>query len=195
MYILRAIILSSYNYRHFLNRQWLEYWWTVVPICIVIGLWFPSIANLYRMDELKHPDWNVKAIGNQWYWRYEVEFRDDAYVEVQSYLQNGDGLENGEGYRLLDVDWRLVAPAQTQMTVYVSSADVLHSFALPGLLLKADAIPGRINQIPIKVRYSCVIYGQCSEICGVNHSFIPIVVEFIPLAAFLFHQEECLARV
>lgn len=95
------------------------------------------------------------------------------------------GEEDTKGYRLLDVDWRIIAPANTQMTIYVRRTDVLHSFALPAAFVKADAIPGRINQIPLKVNQCCIVYGQCSEICGVNHSFIPIVIEFIPLDYFV----------
>lgn len=85
-----------------------------------------------------------------------------------------------EGYRLLDVDQRMVAPSNVQLTCFVSRTDVLHSFAIPSALLKVDAIPGRINSLPIIISEACVLYGQCSEICGVNHRFIPIVVEFIP---------------
>ena len=93
------------------------------------------------------------------------------------------------GYRLLDVDWRIVAPSLTQITIYVTRTDVLHSFALPAATLKVDAIPGRINQIPVKVDQCAVLYGQCSEICGVNHSFMPIVIEFVPPIVFVQYIE------
>lgn len=104
-------------------------------------------------------------------------------IVVDSYIDNQAGFQSG--YRLLDVDWRLVAPRNTQISCYVISSDVLHSFALPRLMLKVDAVPGRINVLPIKVDQRCILYGQCSEICGINHRFMPIVVEFVPIDVFM----------
>nr|AFR45256.1 cytochrome c oxidase subunit II [Mytilus californianus] len=194
-----VVMMSRYSYRHFLNRQRLEFWWTVVPMLILVGLWFPSMVNLYYMEEVKSARWNFKAIGKQWYWSYEFCRKDlnsvESYhlgiakyitcVSIDSYMENPDETIAKHGYRLLDVDNRMVAPADVQMTVYVSSADVLHSFALPKLLLKVDAIPGRINRLPMRVSQCAILYGQCSEICGVNHSFMPIVIEFVPTFHFL----------
>lgn len=137
------------------------------------------------MNAVKKPLWSFKAIGSQWYWNYEFNLKDDTIFEFQSYIIPNVGEGEVKGYRLLDVDWRIIAPAQTQITIYVRRTDVLHSFALPQAYVKADAIPGRINRVPLKVNQCCILYGQCSEICGVNHAFIPIVVEFIPMNVFL----------
>lgn len=176
---------NNFLYRHFKRRQRLEYWWTILPIVLLAGLWYPSIKNLYIMDCIKKPIWSFKAIGRQWYWSYEFNLKDNKIFEFRSYIIPNVGSSGQLGYRLLDVDWRIVAPAKTQITIYVRRTDVIHSFALPSAFVKADAIPGRINQIPLKVNQCCIIYGQCSEICGVNHSFIPIVIEFIPINYFV----------
>nr|YP_009681500.1 cytochrome c oxidase subunit II [Gregariella coralliophaga]QDO71898.1 cytochrome c oxidase subunit II [Gregariella coralliophaga] len=196
LYMGTVVLVSKATYRYFLNRQRLEFWWTLIPMILLTGLWFPSMKNLYVVDEVKTPRWNFKAVGKQWYWSYEFcpsvhpikkvsSDSSDWTRIIDSYMMSkGEVMEN-KGYRLLDVDNRMVAPAGVQMTCYVTSSDVLHSFALPKLLLKVDAIPGRINRLPMKVSQSCVLYGQCSEICGVNHSFMPIVIEFIPEKYFV----------
>lgn len=196
LYIGCVILSSNVSYRHFLNRQRLEFWWTLIPIILLTGLWFPSIKNLYVVDEVKTPRWNFKAVGKQWYWSYEFcprvhpvkDIKGDSREWVRiidSYIERKRDVIENKGYRLLDVDNRIVAPANVQITCYVTSSDVLHSFSLPKLLLKVDAIPGRINRLPIKVSQRCILYGQCSEICGVNHSFMPIVIEFIPEKYFV----------
>lgn len=183
LYMGVAIINHSYSYRNFKNRQALEYAWTAMPTFLLAMLWCPSILNLYRIDDLKDPVWSFKAVGKQWYWTYEVSIKDGESIVIDSYIDREAGLE--AGYRLLDVDWRLVAPANAQISCYVTRGDVLHSFALPAALLKVDAIPGRINVLPMKISQSCIMYGQCSEICGINHSFIPIVIEFVPIDVFI----------
>ena len=184
-YIGVVILFNNFSYRSFKNRQRLEFWWTVIPVFLLLSLWCPSILNLYRIEDVKSPFWTFKAVGKQWYWSYEVGLIDGDILVIDSYIDREASLEAGRGYRLLDVDCRLVAPADVQISCYVSRRDVLHSFALPRILLKVDAIPGRINVLPLKVDQSCVIYGQCSEICGINHRFMPIVIEFVPVYAFL----------
>nr|AAQ63683.1 cytochrome c oxidase subunit II [Mytilus galloprovincialis] len=196
MYMGCVILFTKRFYRHFLNRQRLEFWWTVVPMLLLTVLWFPSMINLYHMEEVKRPRWNFKAIGKQWYWSYEFcrnldtpslnkSAEEISCYTIDSYMENPQETFMKSGYRLLDVDNRMVAPAGVQMTAFVSSSDVLHSFALPKLLIKVDAIPGRINRLPMKASQCSIIYGQCSEICGVNHSFMPIVIEFIPEKYFV----------
>nr|UNJ78594.1 cytochrome c oxidase subunit II [Perna perna]UVH65879.1 cytochrome c oxidase subunit II [Perna perna]UVH65892.1 cytochrome c oxidase subunit II [Perna perna]UVH65905.1 cytochrome c oxidase subunit II [Perna perna]WRV01103.1 cytochrome c oxidase subunit II [Perna perna] len=185
LYMGTMIMNHSYSYRNFKNRQMLEYVWTAMPTFLLAMLWCPSILNLYRMEDLKDPVWSFKAVGKQWYWTYEVNLKDGETMVIDSYMDRDSGVELESGYRLLDVDWRLVAPADAQISCYVTSSDVIHSFALPGALLKADAIPGRINVLPMKISQSCILYGQCSEICGINHSFMPIVIEFVPVDVFM----------
>nr|YP_214760.1 cytochrome c oxidase subunit II [Mytilus galloprovincialis]AAR31733.1 cytochrome c oxidase subunit II [Mytilus galloprovincialis] len=200
MYMGCVILFTKFSYRHFLNRQRLEFWWTIVPMLMLVGLWFPSMINLYYMEEVKRPRWNFKAIGKQWYWSYEFCRNLDtpsssesaesiSCYTIDSYMEDQQETFSKGGYRLLDVDNRMVAPADVQMTAFVSSSDVLHSFALPKLLIKVDAIPGRINRLPMKASQCSIIYGQCSEICGVNPSFMPIVIEFIPEKYFVMWLE------
>lgn len=182
---LYIVFWRNYFYRHLKGWRRLEYWWTIVPIILLRILWFPSIRNLYRISWLMYPLFSFKAIGRQWYWSYEFDLHQGEIYEFQSYIIPDSHEAPYKGYRLLDVDWRIVAPAKTQITIYVRRTDVIHSFALPRAFIKADGIPGRINQVPLKINQCCILYGQCSEICGVNHSFIPIVIEFIPINIFL----------
>nr|YP_010408181.1 cytochrome c oxidase subunit II [Brachidontes pharaonis]URF22680.1 cytochrome c oxidase subunit II [Brachidontes pharaonis] len=173
---------SVYKYRSYKKSELLEWVWTVIPMIILGVLWFPSASNLYLMNHVDEPKWSFKAIGHQWYWSYEFLSKDHEQLSIDSYLASSS--EETGSYRLLDVDQRMVAPAKTQIRLLVGSVDVLHSFALPALMLKVDAIPGRMNQLPFSAHRAGVVYGQCSEICGVNHSFMPIVVEFIPMKEF-----------
>nr|AXP84539.1 cytochrome c oxidase subunit II [Perumytilus purpuratus]AXP84553.1 cytochrome c oxidase subunit II [Perumytilus purpuratus] len=183
MYFLFRINTSYFKYRSLKHREVLEWIWTIVPMVILAVLWVPSVRNLYLMNHIGEPKWSFKAVGHQWYWTYEFTNKKYDQVVLESYMDNLDSDEFK--YRLLDVDQRMVAPVNTQMRVLVSSVDVLHSFALPSCMLKIDAIPGRMTQTPLLIDKSGVCYGQCSELCGVNHSFMPIVVEFIPMDVFL----------
>lgn len=146
--------------------------WTVVPIVILIFLALPSLRLLYLLDEVKTPDLTVKVVGSQWYWRYE--YSDFPGLEFDSYIVRG-----GEPHlpRLLEVDNRLTLPQGLQLRFVITATDVIHSWTVPTLGVKADAVPGRLNQIRAKLALSGLFYGQCSEICGANHRFIPIVVE------------------
>nr|YP_003934513.1 cytochrome c oxidase subunit II [Arcuatula senhousia]ACY00226.1 cytochrome c oxidase subunit II [Arcuatula senhousia] len=179
------LVCGSLKYRHHTQWERLEYGWTVLPVILLGFLWGPSMKNLYHMDDVKIPEWNFKSVASQWYWNYEFHLLNQQDFEFQSYMSSESGSNfSTKGYRLLDVDWRMVVPSWTQINIYVTSSDVLHSFAIPSLLLKVDAIPGRINQLPCLFKIPGVFYGQCSEICGVNHTFMPIVVEAVPSKVF-----------
>ena len=115
-----------------------------------------------------------KAIGHQWYWSYE--YSDFPYISYDSFMLPTKLLKNGE-FRLLEVDNRLIVPINTEIRLLVTASDVIHAWTIPALRIKADAIPGRLNQLTFTLRRTGVFYGQCSEICGANHSFIPIVLE------------------
>jgi len=156
--------------------------WTVLPGIILILLAIPSLKLLYSLDFLifeYEPIITVKIIGHQWYWSYEyVVFSDTNYLEFDlvnfdSYLVPEDEL-NPNGLRLLEVDNPLVIPANSYIRFLVTSADVLHSWAIPSLGIKVDAVPGRLNQMFTFIKRPGDFYGQCSEICGVNHGFMPI---------------------
>lgn len=160
----------------------IEILWTIFPSIILMFIAIPSFALLYSMDEVVvDPAITIKAIGHQWYWTYEYSdynSSDEQSLTFDSYMIPEDDLELGQ-LRLLEVDNRVVVPDKTHIRIIVTSADVLHSWAVPSLGVKCDAVPGRLNQISILVQREGVYYGQCSEICGTNHAFMPIVVEAV----------------
>lgn len=152
--------------------------WTILPIVVLIFLVYPSIYLLYLIDERRVEFLcTLKVIGHQWYWSYKIDglFR----LDIDSYI------DADRNVRLLDVDNRVVVPAQEHIRALITSSDVLHSWALPSLGVKIDAIPGRLNQFVFIIMLNSIIHGQCREICGVNHSFIPIVLEAVSLQDLL----------
>nr|YP_003289005.1 cytochrome c oxidase subunit II [Causus defilippii]ACY09598.1 cytochrome c oxidase subunit II [Causus defilippii] len=159
----------------------LEAAWTTAPIMILILTALPSVRSLYLMEEVFDPYLTIKATGHQWYWNYE--YSDEAHISFDSYMLQPQNLQEGSP-RLLEVDNRMVMPAGLQTRIVVTAEDVLHSWAIPSLGVKVDAVPGRLNQIPLATSRTGVFFGQCSEICGANHSFMPIAVEAIPLPFF-----------
>nr|WIM50737.1 cytochrome c oxidase subunit II [Conus ventricosus]WIM50789.1 cytochrome c oxidase subunit II [Conus ventricosus] len=177
-----SLMLSKYTCRSLVEGQEIETIWTIVPAIILVFLALPSLRLLYLLDEISDCSLTVKSIGHQWYWSYE--YSDFSNIEFDSYMIPTDELEVGD-FRLLEVDHRVVLPTQTDIRVLVTSADVIHSWTVPSLGVKVDAIPGRLNQLGFFIKHPGVFYGQCSEICGANHSFMPIVVEAIPLANFM----------
>ena len=181
-YAALSLILNTYTCRSLVEGQEIETIWTVIPAIILVFLALPSLRLLYLLDEVGDCSLTVKSIGHQWYWSYE--YSDFLNIEFDSYMIPTNELESGD-FRLLEVDHRVVLPTQTDIRVLVTSADVIHSWTVPSLGIKADAVPGRLNQLRFYVKYPGVFYGQCSEICGANHSFIPIVVEAVPLKNFM----------
>lgn len=180
-YGLASLVVSSKTNRFFLEGQELETIWTIVPAIILVFIALPSLQLLYLMDEIKDPFLTIKAIGHQWYWRYE--YTDYKELEFDSYMVPTTDITLGKP-RLLEVDNRLVVPMQNPIRVLISSADVLHSWAVPSLGVKMDAVPGRLNQATFFAARTGLFYGQCSEICGANHRFMPIVVEAVPFNNF-----------
>nr|AGV54365.1 cytochrome c oxidase subunit 2 [Phaseolus vulgaris] len=160
----------------------IEILWTIFPSIILMFIAIPSFTLLYSMDDVVvDPAITIKAIGHQWYWSYEYSDynnTDEQSLAFDSYMIPEDDLELGQ-LRLLEVDNRVVVPAKTHLRVLITSADVLHSWAVPSLGVKCDAVPGRLNQISTFIQREGVYYGQCSEICGTNHAFMPIVVEAV----------------
>jgi cytochrome c oxidase subunit 2 len=165
----------------------LEIIWTVMPAIILLIIAIPSFSLLYAMDEVISPAITIKTLGHQWYWSYEYsdyanEF--DESIAFDSYMTPEEDLNFGQ-LRLLEVDNHLVVPINTHIRIIVSAADVLHSWAVPSLGIKCDAIPGRLNQTSMFIKREGLYYGQCSEICGINHGFMPIVVEAISLPNYI----------
>ena len=177
LYIISLILTTKLTHTSTIDAQEVETIWTILPAIILILIALPSLRILYIIDEINNPSLTVKTIGHQWYWSYEYTDYED--LSFDSYIIPTSELKPGE-LRLLEVDNRVVLPIE----MLVSSEDVLHSWAVPSLGLKTDAIPGRLNQTTLISSRPGLYYGQCSEICGSNHSFIPIVLELVPLKYF-----------
>nr|YP_009136671.1 cytochrome c oxidase subunit II [Melibe leonina]AKE07276.1 cytochrome c oxidase subunit II [Melibe leonina] len=175
-------LLNSLTSRTVLEAQMLETFWTILPALLLVWLALPSLSLLYLLDEHSSTGLILKSTGHQWYWSYEIPLCESGSFD--SYMVPEGDLEEGE-YRLLEVDNRAVVPYQMETTVITTSADVLHAWALPAMGVKMDAVPGRLNSFSMFVEKPGVYYGQCSEICGANHSFMPIVVEAVDLKDFI----------
>jgi len=161
------------------HGTFLEIVWTVVPSLILLVLAYPSFALLYSMDELVSPSVTLKITGNQWYWSYEYSdysTNEDNSIAFDSYMIPEDDLIKG-ALRLLEVDNRVVLPIETHIRLLITGRDVIHSWAVPSLGVKCDGIPGRLNQTSVFIDRPGVYHGQCSEICGAHHGYMPIVVE------------------
>uniref|UniRef100_A0AAU6PX71 Cytochrome c oxidase subunit 2 n=1 Tax=Macrophiothrix sp. TaxID=3135532 RepID=A0AAU6PX71_9ECHI len=183
--VLYALSLLAQNLPSFwklVEKQNIELWWTISPSFILIALAVPSIKLLYWIDEGVNPEVTVKTVGHQWYWSYE--FWDNSRIELDSYMINTEDLTISGLPRLLEVDNRLVLPIETNIRVVTHSTDVIHAWCVPTLGVKMDAVPGRLNQLFVEISRPGVYYGQCSEICGANHSFMPIVIEAVPQQLF-----------
>jgi cytochrome c oxidase subunit 2 len=163
----------------------IEIVWTIIPARILGFIAIPSFLLLYSMDEIINPAITLKAIGHQWYWSYELTDTEssDRRINFDSYMITEDSLKEGQ-LRLLEVDNGLILPILTHIRVLVTSADVLHCWAVPSLGVKIDAVPGRINQTSLFIKRPGVFHGQCSELCGVNHRFMPITIEGSDISTF-----------
>nr|QCS26629.1 cytochrome c oxidase subunit II [Pachyhynobius shangchengensis] len=181
LYIITIMMTTKLTNTNAMDAQEIEMVWTVMPAIILIVIALPSLRILYLMDEINDPYLTVKAIGHQWYWSYE--FTNYENLMFDSYMTPTQDLLPGQ-FRLLEVDNRMVVPMESPIRMLISAEDVLHSWAVPSMGIKTDAIPGRLNQTTFIASRPGVYYGQCSEICGANHSFMPIVVEATPLNYF-----------
>nr|ADB12906.1 cytochrome oxidase subunit II [Otiorhynchus crataegi]ADB12907.1 cytochrome oxidase subunit II [Otiorhynchus crataegi] len=180
--MLLSMIFNSFIHRFLLEGQLIELIWTILPAVILILIALPSLRILYIMDEVNNPMISIKSIGHQWYWTYE--YSDYKNLNFDSYMIPTKDL-NSFNFRLLEVDNRIIIPFMTQIRLIVTSADVIHSWTIPSLGMKIDGTPGRLNQINFSINRTGIFYGQCSEICGANHSFMPIVIESISPYFFL----------
>lgn len=181
-YLMLTLFFNSYTHRYLLEGQTIEVIWTILPAITLVFIALPSLRLLYLLDEVSDPSITLKAIGHQWYWSYE--YSDFLQVEFDSYIIPTRELEEGN-FRLLEVDNHTVLPMNTQIRVLITAADVLHSWAVPSLGVKVDGTPGRLNQTSFLMNRPGLFYGQCSEICGANHRFIPIVIERVPTNTFI----------
>jgi len=159
----------------------LEVVWTVVPVLILLVIAVPSFRLLYYMDRSENPEMTLQVTGYQWYWGYE--YPDQQIGEYASYMVPDDEL-GPDQLRLLSVDEPVVLPVDTDIQVLVTAGDVLHSFAIPAFGMKTDAIPGRMNETWVRIEDEGTYYGQCSEICGTGHAFMPIEIRAVSREAF-----------
>nr|YP_008994148.1 cytochrome c oxidase subunit II [Jaminaea angkorensis]AGJ71979.1 cytochrome c oxidase subunit II [Jaminaea angkorensis] len=193
LFVLGSTIVNFHSnkneivYKYANHGTLIELIWTITPALVLIAIAFPSFKLLYLMDEVISPSMTIKAVGHQWYWSYEYsDFinEDGESIEFDSYMVPETDLEDGM-LRLLDVDNRVVVPVDTHIRFIVTGQDVIHDFAVPSLGLKVDACPGRLNQSSVLIEREGVYYGQCSEICGVYHGFMPIAVEAVSPEKYL----------
>nr|ALO77650.1 cytochrome c oxidase subunit 2 [Anaspis sp. ANA01] len=174
--IMINLFFNSFTHRYLLEGQLIELIWTILPAITLIFIALPSLRLIYILDETNNPAISIKTVGHQWYWSYE--YSDFKNLEFDSYMIPNNEMSNFN-FRLLDVDNRVSIPFKTQVRMMITSADVIHSWTIPSLGVKIDATPGRLNQINFNSNRTGLFYGQCSEICGANHSFMPIVIESV----------------
>nr|YP_009232538.1 cytochrome c oxidase subunit II [Zebrias crossolepis]AID59814.1 cytochrome c oxidase subunit II [Zebrias crossolepis]AMA34326.1 cytochrome c oxidase subunit II [Zebrias crossolepis] len=181
LYVIIAMVTAKFTDKRILDSQVIEIIWTILPAITLISVALPSLRILYLMDELNTPHLTIKTVAHQWFWSYEyTDYEDLAY---NSYMIPVAELYPGQ-FRLLEADARMVIPVGIPIRVLVTSEDVLHSWAVPALALKVDAVPGRLNQATFTAPCPGIFYGQCSEICGANHGYMPIVIEAVPTEDF-----------
>nr|YP_010727923.1 cytochrome c oxidase subunit II [Bothrogonia lata]WDZ68104.1 cytochrome c oxidase subunit II [Bothrogonia lata]WRQ18434.1 cytochrome c oxidase subunit II [Bothrogonia sp. 1 XLX-2024a] len=180
-YMMTSLFFNKITNRFLFEGQMIELVWTMLPAMVLIFIALPSLRILYLMEEMSNPLITIKAIGHQWFWSYE--YSDFKKIEFDSYMKPTTELTKNE-FRLLDTDNRIVLPFNTNTRILVTSTDVIHSWTIPSLGIKIDASPGRINQGNLLINRSGLFFGQCSEICGANHSFMPIVMESINMKTF-----------
>jgi len=181
LYVIRDIITNKLRNRYLLEGQDIELIWTILPVFILVFIALPSLRLLYLIEELFEPAINIKVIGHQWYWSYEYtdfDIRFDSFILPQIDIDSSI-------FRLLDVDSRIVIPYNLNLRLLVTAADVIHAWTIPSLGIKIDAVPGRLNQLTALPQRPGVYFGQCSEICGANHRFIPISIEITSITNFI----------
>lgn len=181
-YTIIRIVQNKQTRRFILEGQIIETVWTIAPAIILVFIAIPSLRLLYLIDEIHRPVITLKTVGHQWYWSYE--YSDFTKLEFDSYIVQQEDYQTNT-FRLLDTDNRIVLPINSPIRLIVTAADVLHSWTVPGLGVKTDATPGRLNQVRFSINRPGLLYGQCSEICGANHRFIPIVIERVSTNQFI----------
>jgi len=181
-------LLTTHSFRH---STFLEFVWASFPTVIIILILIPSLFLLYSLDEDFYPKFTLKVMGHQWFWTYEysdwvelssgdlkrVDIKFDSCLILESDLAIG-------AKRLLEVDKRVVLPINVTLRFLITSGDVLHSWSVPEMGIKVDAVPGRLNQFLTLIRRPGIFYGQCSELCGVAHGFMPIVIQAVPFHVY-----------
>lgn len=180
----------------FTHNTIIEVVWTLIPTFILLLIALPSYVLIYNLDEMNDPRITVKIIGHQWYWSYEYSdynkeitwkpeiFQNKETIVFDSYMINENDLIKGQ-LRLLEVDNDMYLPVNTTVRLLITASDVIHSWTIPSLGIKMDAVPGRLNQIGTFINRESIFYGQCSELCGINHSFMPIGLRSVTFATYV----------
>jgi len=179
--------LNNSSVKNFTHSNAIEIIWTSIPALILLSLASPSFSLLYSLDEISNPELTLKILGHQWYWSYEIsDFKccsDEHNLKYSSYMLTNESLKENNSigfFRNLETNKRIVLPTNTHLRLLVTAVDVLHSWTIPSFGIKVDACPGRLNQANLFIKRFGVFFGQCSEICGVNHGFMPIVLLAVP---------------
>lgn len=178
---------TAFSHKYLNHGTLIELIWTITPAVILILIAFPSFKLLYQLDDTSDSLMSIIVEGHQWYWSYQYpDFltSDGGLIEFDSYIIPDSDLEFG-ALRMLEVDNRVIVPELTSIRFAITSGDVIHSWACPSLGIKCDAYPGRLNEVSIYINRPGVYYGQCSEICGILHSSMPIAIEAVSLEKFL----------
>lgn len=173
-FIILIMTKNKLTNRFLLQGHSIELIWTITPIFILILIALPSLKVLYICEDIINPKITIKCLAHQWYWRYE--YTDFYNIEFDSFIIPSTSLSLSR-FRLLDVDNRCIIPFHTNIRLITTSMDVIHSWTIPSLGIKIDSSPGRLNQSYLFIYRPGLFFGQCSEICGINHRFMPIVVE------------------
>nr|YP_008999751.1 cytochrome c oxidase subunit II [Rhipicephalus geigyi]AGH19756.1 cytochrome c oxidase subunit 2 [Rhipicephalus geigyi] len=181
IYMIINIMMNKFISRSMMEGQEIEIIWTIIPAITLIFIAIPSLYLLYLTDETFNSQISIKILGHQWYWSYEYS---DFNKEFDSFMIPNTEMEM-KSFRLLDTDNNLIIPINTNIKYLISSMDVIHSWTIPSLGMKMDAIPGRLNQTFSISNRPGMFYGQCSEICGANHSFMPISLELTSMSNFI----------
>jgi cytochrome c oxidase subunit 2 len=176
---------------NFTHSNTIEIIWTSIPAFILLSLASPSFSLLYSLDEISNPELTLKILGHQWYWSYEIsDFNSCSKthnLKYSSYMLSNETLKESTTmgfFRVLETNKRVVLPTNTHLRLLITAVDVLHSWTIPSFGVKVDACPGRLNQANLFIKRFGLFFGQCSEICGVNHGFMPIVLMAIPSAQY-----------
>jgi cytochrome c oxidase subunit 2 len=182
-------VVIRYNKRanpkpeQFSHNVMIEVLWTVIPVIILIVIAIPSFQLLYYTDRTENPEMTLKITGYQWYWGYE--YPDHGGINFQSYMIPDKDIDKSKGQvRLLSTDNPVVLPVDTNIRLWVTAADVLHAFAVPALGVKKDAMPGRLNETWVRITKPGVYFGQCSELCGKDHAYMPIEIHAVSKEEF-----------
>nr|QID48460.1 cytochrome c oxidase subunit II [Systolederus spicupennis] len=181
-FMMIQLIINKNSLRYLNSGHTIETIWTLTPSIMLVFIALPSLHLLYMIDDYAETNITIKTIGRQWYWSYE--YSDFKKLEFDSFMLTENSL-NKDSFRLLEVDNRTILPINTNIRILTSASDVLHSWTIPTLGIKIDAIPGRLNQGMFFIKRPGLMFGQCSEICGINHSFMPIAIEAINMKSFI----------